>query len=46
MKDSTARVTEASSVRAPAGFEQLFKTLPAFRVDLSSTELREAAKAR
>ena len=37
---------EPKSVQTPAGFEQLFTSLPAFRVDLSSTELREAAKAR
>jgi len=34
---------DAGAVRPPPGFEALFRPIPAFRADISSTELRERA---
>ena len=36
---------EAGAVAPPPGFENLFRCIPAFRADISSTELRQRAAA-
>ena len=35
---------DATSFKAPKGFENLFIPIPAFRMDISSTELRLSGK--